>query len=420
MMLEDTTPLKAETDAAVRAIGKADILVGLSSFNNVETIGAVIQALCAGLVKYFPDMIAVVANSDGGSVDGTPEAVSRAVAACGAKLIRDQQGPLHKTMTPAQGVPGRGIAFRTLFEIARRLQVQACVVVDPDHRSVTPAWIDLLIRPVLEQGYDYIAPYYLRHKYDGLIVNNLVYPLLQALYGRRIRYPIGGDVGLSGSLMVHYLGKRGWEADVTRFDPEIWMVTEAIASGARIGQSFLGPKVHDRKDLEPGPAEILPQIMGRLFDLMDEYHAVWTRKTAPTAVPVFGFQYEVGIEPVEINVEPMIMTFRHGLVALRDLWAQMLAPETLQQLLVLEQGPLASFSLPEGLWSRIVYELAIGYHRRRLPREHLLKAVTPLYLARTASFVLATQGLTSREAERRIEMLSQAFENQKSYLVERW
>ena len=53
-------------------------------------------------------------------------------------------------------------------------------------------------------------------------------------------------------------------------------------------------------------------------------------------------------------------------------------------------------------------------------REHLLKALTPLYLGRTASFVYATQGLTSTEAEQKIEVLCQTFERMKPYLVQRW
>jgi glucosylglycerate synthase len=49
-----------------------------------------------------------------------------------------------------------------------------------------------------------------------------------------------------------------------------------------------------------------------------------------------------------------------------------------------------------------------------------LKALTPLYLGRTASFVQATQGLTSKEAEHKIEDLCRTFEHMKSYLIERW
>jgi hypothetical protein len=46
--------------------------------------------------------------------------------------------------------------------------------------------------------------------------------------------------------------------------------------------------------------------------------------------------------------------------------------------------------------------------------------MTPLYLGRTATFVLQTDGLTTREAEQRIEALCGAFEARKRYLIERW
>jgi hypothetical protein len=55
-----------------------------------------------------------------------------------------------------------------------------------------------------------------------------------------------------------------------------------------------------------------------------------------------------------------------------------------------------------------------------LPQEHLLNALTPLYLGKTASFVLDSQGLTSAEAEHLIEALCRTFEKQKEYLVTRW
>jgi hypothetical protein len=47
---------------------------------------------------------------------------------------------------------------------------------------------------------DYIAPYYLRHKYDGTITNGIIYPMTRTLYGKSVRQPIGGEFGFSGSL----------------------------------------------------------------------------------------------------------------------------------------------------------------------------------------------------------------------------
>ena len=59
--------------------------------------------------------------------------------------------------------------------------------------------------PILKGGYDYVAPLYARYKYDGTITNTVTYPLTRALYGHRIRQPIGGDFGVSGDLVKHYL-----------------------------------------------------------------------------------------------------------------------------------------------------------------------------------------------------------------------
>ena len=178
-----SVPLTDETEASVRSVNEAEILVGIPSYNNADTIGHVVRAVSAGLAKYFPGRRAVLVNSDGGSSDGTSEAVSQAVVDYGAMLISDHQNPLQKIITPYHGIPGKGSAFRTIFEIARRVNAKACAVVDSDLRSITPEWIELLLRPILEEGYDYVAPYYLRHKYDGTITNSIVYPLTRPLYG---------------------------------------------------------------------------------------------------------------------------------------------------------------------------------------------------------------------------------------------
>src|SRR5688572_1918185 len=176
-MTDAATPLASETEAKVQEIGETDVLVGIPSFNNAGTIEHVVRAVSAGLAKYFPSSRAVLVNSDGGSSDGTPDVVARAVVDFGAVLISEHQSPLHKIITPYHGIPGKGSAFRTIFEIARRLKAKACAVVDSDLRSITPEWVELLIRPVLAEGYDYVAPYYRRHKYDGTVTNSIGYPL---------------------------------------------------------------------------------------------------------------------------------------------------------------------------------------------------------------------------------------------------
>src|SRR4030042_4301979 len=241
--------LRKEIQEAIEKIKKADIIVGIPSYNNARTIGHVVRAVQSGLAKYFPEKKSVLVNSDGGSTDGTINVVQNTtVEDFQSVLLHHRVEPVFKIATPYHGIPGKGSAFRTIFQIADALNVEACAVVDSDLRSITPEWIELLIKPVIKNGYDYIAPLYRRHKYDGTITNSIIYPLTRALYGKQVRQPIGGDFGFSGNLAKFYLTKDVWETDVARYGVDIWMTTTAIANNFKVCQSFLGAKIHDPKD----------------------------------------------------------------------------------------------------------------------------------------------------------------------------
>ena len=72
------------------------------------------------------------------------------------------------------------------------------------------------------------------------------------------------------------------------------------------------------------------------------------------------------------------------------------------------------------LWTRVIYDYAIAFHRKKLPVEHLIKSLTPLYLGRTASFILEVEPMDQAGAEAEIEKLCSAFEQNKDYLVTSW
>jgi hypothetical protein len=55
-----------------------------------------------------------------------------------------------------------------------------------------------------------------------------------------------------------------------------------------------------------------------------------------------------------------------------------------------------------------------------MARGHLLRSLTPLYLARVASFVIETRMLVAAEVEEKIESLCRTFEENKPYLAARW
>lgn len=402
-------------------IKQADILVGIPSYNNARTIGHVVRAVQTGFAKYFPDKKCVLVNSDGGSTDGTMEIVrNTAIEDFQSVLLHHKISPLFKLATPYHGIPGKGSAFRTIFEIADALDVKACAVVDSDLRSITPEWVELLLKPVLNNGFDYVSPLYHRHKYDGTITNSIVYPLTRALYGKRIRQPIGGDFGFSGRLAKFYLTKDVWETDVARFGIDIWMTTTAIANNFKVCQSFLGAKIHDAKDPGADLSAMLYQVVSATLGLMETYEDAWKNVKVSEPVQAFGFQYAVGLEPVSVNVDRMLERFRLGVKELKDIWKEFLPPEILSFLNKAESLQKKEFKIPEEVWVEIIYAFSLAAHKKIMNMEHLLKSLTPLYIGRTASFVIESWDSDAQEVEEKIERLCLVYEKKKATLTERW
>jgi len=413
--------LPKEVKKQVQELKEVDILVGIPSYNNAGTISHVVRAVSAGLAKYFPKYRTLLVNSDGGSTDGTPELVKKtSLDDMDVLLMEHPLYPIHKIVTPYYGIPGKGSAFRAIFSIASALNARACAVVDSDLRSITPEWIELLIEPILFHGYDFVAPYYRRHKYDGTITNSIVYPLTRALYGKRIRQPIGGDFGFSGELARHYLSQKVYDTDVARFGIDIWMTTTAIANGFKVCQSFLGAKIHQAKDPSADLSEMLAQVVGSVFHLMEAYYPVWSRVAGSEPVKEFGFKFEVGLEPIRVNLERMVENFKHGMVNLTPIWRKILSPDVLVQLEKVASRHVVDFYFPDPTWVKIVYDFALAYHRKVMSRAHILKSLTPLYLGWIASFVNQTMESDAGEVEEKIESLSQEFEKQKGYLLNGW
>ena len=235
-------------------VGEADILVGVPTYNNAATVGQVVQTIRAGLLKYFPRERAVIVNADGGSRDQTPDLVR------GASINDAAASPL--TCTPcalctasARNIPespSTGTALRTILASAELLRASACAVVSPESTTIEPEWIERLLRPVYQGTYDFVTPLYRRHKFDGLLMRNLVYPMTRAFYGKRVREPYASEFAFSGQLGNHFLGQEIWTHEAGRTGTEISLTISAITGGFRLAQTFLGANPPGRPLRRPG------------------------------------------------------------------------------------------------------------------------------------------------------------------------
>src|SRR5437870_5979778 len=391
---------------ALRMQERADIVVGIPSFRNAATIGHVTEAAAEGLRRNFPNMRAVIVNADGGSEDGTRDRVR--ASADGVPIVTGRY----------QGRSGKGSAFRAIFEAVTLLGARACAVVDSDLRTITPEWIAGLVGPIVRGEADYVTPLYARHKHDGTITNTVAYPLTRALYGARVRQPIGGEFGFGADLARVYLAEPVWESDVAKFGIDIFMTTTALARGVRVAQAFLGAKIHDPKDPGADLGPMFTQVVGTLLTLARKNAEIWRTVTGSHDVPVIGDISPVEPEAVNASVRVLVEKFKAGAAEQDQEWDEILSADTRDIARKAAETGNAS-AIGSRFWAKAVYEI-VAAAQTRADTETLARALRPLYFGRVAALIGEMQGLDQAGAERVVEQQALAFEQTKPYLLERW
>ena len=404
------TALRAYTSKRIEEIEGAEILVGIPCYNNEGTVAHVMQMVTHGLAKHYKDRRSVILIADGGSTDDTREVAKEFE-------IKPWQ---EKVTSIYRGPAGKGSAFRSIFEAAKRLKVKACMVVDSDLRSITSDWVKYLLEPIVEKGYQYVSPIYSRYKYDGTITNNIVYNLTRALYGLRIRQPIGGDFAFDGELAAYYIEQDVWNTDVARYGIDIWMTTNAITNNFKICQSNLGVKIHDAKDPGESLGPMFRQVVHTLFVLMEQHEAEWKSVKGSRTVPMFGLQEFKKPEPIKVNLDRLVTEFKTGFRQFRGLYQDIFCPDCFEELRRCAGKAKTKFIMPVSTWVQVLYETAATFHHWTHNRTQLVNLVTPLYLGRVASFINQTKTMNSFQAEELVEEQAQVFEDHKGYLIEIW
>jgi len=392
-------------------ITKAAFVVAIPSYNEADSIAFPVQQADKGIKLYFKDMKSVIINCDNNSSDGTKEIFLG---------IRTDTPKIYLSTEP--GVKGKGNNFKNLFQKLIDLEAHAVVVVDADLKSITPEWIKHLGEPLF-QDFGYVAPLYIRHKYDGTITNSIAYPLTRSLYGRRVRQPIGGDFGFAGKLAEIYLQSETWSEAVANFGIDIWMTTIAMNANIPICQAFMGrPKIHRAKDPGADLGPMFRQVLGTIFEMMIEYYPFWgkVKWSKPTAIYGFGLGETEMPPPVKVNQELLFEKFQGGFNKYGHAWERVLQKETSNKINEIKEIDRDRFEFPTHLWVNVLIDFAIAYRDRLWEMDELLDSLIPIYLGKTLSYVRKTERMSIKEAEELIEEECVQFEVTKSLLLKRW
>jgi glucosylglycerate synthase len=386
----------------------AEVVVGLASDGRRDAANEAALALQAGLRAAFPErpsIAVVLAANPAGTLEP------------GAPLVPAAEG----SPAPAvhTGAGGPEAALHALLDIANERRAPACALLEPMPRPADPGWLRTLLDPVLSGAVDLVAPSYARRRFDGVLVSGLVYPLTRALFGQRIRQPLGTEMVLSRRLVEQLSADDAWRTDPAHAGSELWVIARALVRECRCAQVFLGP----RPVPQAQPADVadaLATVLGTLFHEMDLHAARWQRVRGSCPVATYGDEQLPGDTAPPPAPAPLVAAFDLGWRDLRSLWSAILPPNTMLALQRIPRDPPQALRMPDAIWARVVYDFAVGWRVKVMDRLQLLHSLTPIYMGWLASFVNEVAELDRVRTEERIERLAAAYEAEKPYLISRW
>jgi hypothetical protein len=390
----------------IQEIGAADLVIGIFSPSTTPVFEAAVAGIRESVARLYTHVRTVVVHAG-----DQPASVQ--------DDVRILPVPPLKSDLAADPAYALNDAFLSLFTVGEYLHARAAAVIISDLAAVTPPWVYRLIRPVLELDFDLVTPCYSHGKFDGLLNSSIVSPFERALYGKQIQHPLGPDFAFSGKFAGHLLSKATTNKTAAQTRSLASITTDAACDGFEICQAHLGERRYPPTDWM-NQSSVLTQILGPVFHEAEVHASYWQRIRGSQPVPTFAEGATLRDEVDTIDVRRMIDSFHLGYRNLQEIWGVVLPPGTLLELSKLTRLAPEQFRMPDRLWARILYDFALGYRLRNISQDHLLRAMTPLYLAWVASFSLELGTAESGVVERRSEQLALAFEAAKPYVLSRW
>jgi glucosylglycerate synthase len=415
-MIAEITTIPEQTKQRIEEIGAVDLVIGVADSKAGEQIAAVVDVVRKGLASLGQSSRTVLVHNAQGVVDAS---------AAGPNGLEDESLRLLAYSLPARDASATlaetvSRAYRAIWGISEKLKARACAVIISAIETLTPQWISGLVQPVLEREFDLVAPCYTPQKFEGLLNSAILYPLTRAIYGRQIQNPLGPDFGFSARFFQSLLQAGAARArGATPGYQLIVIATAAIIKGFRVCQAHLGHRIYppvDWKNLD----SVLVEILGPFFLDVERDAPFWQHVRNSEPVPTYGVPFPLIEESVAVDVRRLLEPFHLGFRNLLEIWGLVLPPKTIFELKKIDRLPPEQFRMEDELWARIIYDFALAHRLRTIARDHLLRAMTPLYLGWVASYALGVESVGAGVAQRRLEHLCTAFENAKPYLLSRW
>jgi glycosyltransferase involved in cell wall biosynthesis len=206
---------------------EAKLCVIFPARNEAETVARCIET--ARKSKYEPQIVVV----DGNSSDKTREEARSA----GATVVKQSR----------ELFPAKGMAMKDGVREALELGADCIMFLDADITNLTPKWVDLLAKPVIEKDCDMSRGFYHRAFYDGAVTKLVAKPLCRVFFPEVAHFnqPLAGEICGSAELFLELAKSRDWPDG---WGVDIWLLIETAMKGYNITEVYLGTKVHTSRN----------------------------------------------------------------------------------------------------------------------------------------------------------------------------
>ena len=382
-------------------IKKAEIVVGIPSYNEADTIPNVARKVDTGLQKYFKNKKAVIINADNNSPDKTMESFLN---------TETKTSKIYVSTLP--GVSGKGNNLRNIFLKTKELDAKACMIVDSDVSNITPKWVKCLIGPIL-QGYDYASPVFYRDEDDASITNHICFPLVYGLLGYNIRQPIAGEIGFSKSLARYWLEQK-WFPEARKFGVDIFMTLNAIKGKFKFCKVDLGSKIH--KPSAPKLDFMFMEVVGAFFKLLSENQNLWDKKMNARNFDFVCAVRTTEYPDIENDYEKVTKKACNEFLKRKKFIKNNMPLDVWERLEKMFKEK--SFDINSDLWSRIVYDAFRAYQNAtKSDKQEIIKSLRALYFARMVSFSKEFSGKNKSQIEKIIQKQARDFYKNRDYLL---
>jgi hypothetical protein len=402
-------------------VGQVDLLVGLPTHDHDGSVGEIARAARACFRTFFPRQRAALLHAEQGTTGGAPSAVDQAWHA--HTSTPDRTSGLRTTHLITSWVGDHhdeGGATRTVLAAADLLQASAVVVLDADLARVTPERIAALIAPVRERQTDLVAPVYHRAASDGLLVTQLLHPLMRAVYGRHLREPLIPEFGCSGAFATHCT-QQAWHTTHAQRNTHFWIAAEAVSGAFAVVQRALGVRQLVPNRPHPALPELFTHVVGSAFASIEAHSATWLARSGDEDVPTIGSD-TADQQPSDASQDGarLLGSFEQDVRNLEEILRRILTADVHAALKATVEGRDRDARLPAALWAAIVADFLLAYHHNVMRRDHIAQALLSLYMARTGTFLCEHATNTPDALEAARESLCGDFKQIKTQLVERW